>query len=333
MGYRVSTESRNGRRVHRLHDESSGASASVLPSYGFNLFDLQLPVAGKVRRVLDAAADFAENPRSAGRNGIPILFPYPNRVRAGRYEFGGKTYELPVALAPNAIHGFALDAVWDVIEHKATDTEATITGQYQISRNTPAMAARWPADAILQVRYGLSGRRLTMTTTVTNPTNLDLPYGFGIHPYFRLPFASDGDLSATRVILPAAEYWVLDAFLPTGERRPVDQRLDFRNGQPMKGLKLDDVLTGLGFEGERCVCRLVDLAQRSELRLGFDRTFRELVVYTPPGPGNVISLEPYTQTTDAINLAARGIDAGLRVLKHGKSQTMTITFETGEVSA
>lgn len=330
MAYRVSTEAHGGRTVLQLHDEASGASASVLPSYGFNLFDLQLPAAGEVRKVLDAAPDFADNPRSAGRNGIPILFPYPNRVRGGRYQFGGKEYELPRTNGSNAIHGFALDTAWDVVEHKATDTEATITGQYQISRNSPAMAAHWPADAVLQVRYGLSGRRLTMTTTVTNPTDLDLPYGFGIHPYFRLPLAAGGDLSQTRVILPASQYWVLSEFLPTGERRGVDERLDFRKGQPMKGLKLDDVLTGLGFDGEGCVCRLVDLALRSEVRLGFDRTFRELVVYTPPGDGRVISLEPYTQTTDAINLASRGVDGGLRVLKHGKSQTMTITFATSD---
>jgi aldose 1-epimerase len=42
----------------------------------------------------------------------------------------------------------------------------------------------------------------------------------------------------------------------------------------------------------------------------------------------VISLEPYTQTTDAINLAARGVDGGLRILGHGKTETLTITFET-----
>ena len=39
---------------HHLHDDDTGASASVLPSYGFNLFDLKLPVAGQVRKVLFA---------------------------------------------------------------------------------------------------------------------------------------------------------------------------------------------------------------------------------------------------------------------------------------
>ena len=58
----------------------------------------------------------------------------------------------------------------------------------------------------------------------------------------------------------------------------------------MAGLKLDDVLTGLGFEGDRCVCRLVDDALGAEFRLGFDRHFRELVVFTPPfGGGTLIA--------------------------------------------
>ncbi len=96
----------------------------------------------------------------------------------------------------------------------------------------------------------------------------------------------------------------------------------------MNGLKLDDVLTGLDREGDHCVCRLEDLALKAEFRLSFDRTFREVVLFTPAGVGDVIAIEPYTQTTDAINLAARGVDGGLRVLGHGKTETMTILMET-----
>src|SRR5205085_5666266 len=110
--------------------------------------------------------------------------------------------------------------------------------------------------------------------------------------------------------------------------RPVDNRLDFREGQPLAGLKLDDVLTGLAFEGDRCTCRLVDRAAGAEVRLGFDRSFRELVLFTPPGEPGVISLEPYTQTTDAINLQARGVDAGLRVLRHDERTRLSIAVET-----
>jgi aldose 1-epimerase len=190
------------------------------------------------------------------------------------------------------------------------------------------MLMNWPTDAVLQVRYKLAGRTLTMTVTVNNPTAHDLPYGFGIHPYFRLPLAPGGDPEKTQVILPASKEWVLDQFLPTGERRPVEPRVDFRKGQPRKGLKLDDVLTDLAFEGDRCVCRLVDQNLKAEFRLSFDRNFRELVVYTPPREDDVISLEPYTQTTDAINLAGKGVDGGLRTLEHGGQDMMTIVMET-----
>jgi aldose 1-epimerase len=328
MASRVTSESRGGRTVYTLHDDATGASASVLPSYGFNLFDLRLPAAGKVRPIVDAFPDFAANPRSAGRNGVPILFPYPNRVKLGRFSFEGKVYELPINSGPHAIHGFAIDAPWDVVGTSTEGGEASITGRYQISKNTPEKLAHWPTDAVLQVRYGLAGHRLSMTVTVSNPTARNLPYGFGIHPYFRLPFPPGRDLDATRVVLPASRAWTLEGFIPTGETRPVDARLDFRKGQPRKGLKLDDVLTGLSFEGDRCVCRLVDLGLRSEFRLSFDRGFRELVVYTPPDAENVISLEPYTQTTDAVNLAARGVDGGLRVLGHDRSETLTLTMET-----
>lgn len=234
---------------------------------------------------------------------------------------------MPVAKPPNSIHGFAMNVAWDVVEQKATADEAYVVGRYQISKNSPQMSPYWPTDAVLQVRYGLSGRRLTMTVTVTNPTALELPYGFGIHPYFRLPLDPGGDPALTSVVLPAASYWVLSEFLPTGEIRPVDARIDFRKGQSRKGLKLDDVLTGIAFEGEHATCRLVDQALHAEFRLSFDRGFRELVVFTPAA-GGVIAVEPYTQTTDAINLDAKGIDAGLRRLGHNQQDTLVIVMET-----
>ena len=81
-------------------------------------------------------------------------------------------------------------------------------------------------------------------------------------------------------------------------------------------------------EGDRATCRLVDDNLKAEFHLSFDRGFRELVVYTPPRDDDVIALEPYTQTTDAVNLAARNVDGGLRVLGHGATESFTIVMET-----
>lgn len=330
MAHQIQTESVGGRDVYHLRDDATGASASILPSRGFNLFDLRLPAGpdGRARPIVVAAEGWAADPQKPSRHGIPVLFPFPNRIRDARYEFAGRAYELVPTKPPHAIHGFALEADWDVASAEADDAGARIVGRFRIAEHAPDALARWPSDAALEVRYTLSGRRLTLDATVSNPGEADLPWGFGIHPYFRLPFDPLGDRDRTRVVLPASRYWVLEDALPTGERRPVDDRLDFRAGRPIAGLALDDVLTGLEFEGDRCTCRLVDEALGSEFRIGFDRAFRELVVFTPAGPGGVIAVEPYTQTTDAIHLQARGIDAGLNVLRPGASAAMRITFET-----
>ena len=328
MAYRVSTQARGGGTVHLLHDDQTGASAAVLPSYGFNLFDLRLPAAGQVRRVVAAREGWEEAPDKPGRNGFPVLFPFPNRIRGGRYRFGGTDYTLPLNKPPHAIHGFAIDAPWEVVAHGADGTGAAITGRFQISRHAPAQRANWPADAILEMRYLLAGRRLDLQITVTNPSAEVLPFGLGFHPYFRLPLEPGGDQAQTRLVLPASKSWVQQDALPTGERREVDARLDFRRGQAVQGLELDDVLTDLSFDDDLCTCRFVDLSLGAELRLGFDRHFRELVVFTPPGPGGVIAVEPYTQTTDAIHLQERGVDAGLRVLGPGQAVLMHLFLET-----
>src|SRR5947209_4847393 len=62
MNGRVSTTTVGDRLVYHLHDEETGASASILPSYGFNLFDLRLPIGGAVRPVVASEQGWAEAP-------------------------------------------------------------------------------------------------------------------------------------------------------------------------------------------------------------------------------------------------------------------------------
>jgi aldose 1-epimerase len=327
--FRVSTTKSGGRDILRLHDDASGAEAAVLPSYGFNLFDLRLPAAGQPRPILSAYEDFASNPRDAGRNGWPVLFPFPNRINGGKYTFNNKSYSIPTGGRPWAIHGFAIDVPWEVVAHEATESGASVTGRYQLSRQSPNALESWPADAVLEMCYTLAGRKLTLHATVSNPTALKLPFGLGFHPYFRLPLADGASLEKTRVIIPASSYWQLADFIPTGRTLAVEPRLDFRAGQSMKGLSLDDVLTGVVHDTSgHAVCRLVDENLPCEVRLTVPRAIRELVLYTPPGPGGVISVEPYTCTTDAINLTNRSVDAGLRVLDHDERFELEITLET-----
>src|SRR5271166_1661547 len=139
MGHRIGAESRGRQTIHTLHDDESGASAAVLPSYGFNLFDLRLPLAGEVRPVLVTASDFADSPQSAAGNGIPILFPYPNRIRGGTYSFHGRTFKLPLNNGPNAIHGFAVDAPWEVRRRSKITFPKPLPSLYCLAENSPVI--------------------------------------------------------------------------------------------------------------------------------------------------------------------------------------------------
>lgn len=328
MSSQVRTELRGTSPVYVLEDTTAGSSACVLPGYGFNCFSFRVNVRGNRFEVIQADSRFAEDRPKASRNGIPILFPFPNRIRDGRFQFNGRAYELERnERGVNAIHGMVINRAWRVTDSTGdASNRATVAAEFQLSRDAVELTSRWPADFVLAMSYTLEGNRLTSRIRVTNPDTKPLPWGFGTHPYFRLPLATPGDESRCRVFTPASRLWLLDNLIPTGQRSPVPDAIDVRAGRSLAGLQLDHVFTDLEFREEWCTCRLVDESAGAELQVRFDRLFREAVLFTPANRG-AVCIEPYTCTTDAINLQPQGIDAGLRVLEPGESAEGTIVME------
>lgn len=125
------------------------------------------------------------------------------------------------------------------------------------------------------------------------------------------------------VTVAANKIWELEENLPTGKLLDIDEPRDLRHGRTLVGVQLDDVMTDLyaiAYDQEDRL-GLVGVVQHPTaermLTLWMGGDFRELVAFTPPHR-EAICLEPYTCTTDSINLAARGIDGGLRVLAPGE---------------
>jgi aldose 1-epimerase len=294
----------------------SGATAQILAEVGFNLFQLQLPVGSRTVDVFDAATDFAATGQSPNHNGIPLLFPFPNRIRGGRYTWQGREYVLDAVHQDgqgNAIHGLVIDRPWRVVHRD----ERAAHGQFQLSVDAPERRPLWPADFLIEVQYQLRNAALRCDVRVVNPDRVPLPFGFGTHPYFRVPLSAGSRRGDCLIQAPAAEEWELVGCLPTGKRLALSGRKDLREGQELEGLKLDDVLTGLPDDGEPIESIVMDPSAGLQVRQVFDSAFRELVVYTPPH-GRSVCLEPYTCTTDAIHLAERGIDGGWRTLAPGE---------------
>ena len=295
-----------------------GSTASVLPEYGFNCYEFRAQVGDRVIDVIDSSPDFPVQQQRASGNGIPILFPFPNRIRDGRYSWDSRDFEIPLSPdRPNAIHGFALDTPWRVIER----TENLVVGEWQLSRDDPERASAWPTDCLIQVAYELSGTTLHSRIRVRNPDTKPMPWGFGTHAYFCLPLGDDGSVDRCLIEAPVGKQWELEDFLPTGKLVPIPAGKDVSQGRYVRSATFDDVLTDVTPQADHIACTIMDEQSGLEVIQACDPRFREIVVYTPPDR-DAVCMEPYTCVTDAINLQQQGVDAGWQVLAPGE------TYET-----
>lgn len=322
VAYRITWQQRENDqgvdgRVAVLED-GQGSVLEVWPALGFNAYRWAV----QAHELLYADPDLFGNGKPT-RSGVPVLFPFPNRIRAGSFAWEQKRYNLPLTgdAGKSAIHGFACRSPWRVIDEGANGNSAWVTGEFQISRDAPSAVSLWPADARLRLTHRLMENRLRVEATVDGPGTDPLPFGLGYHPYFRLaPFGGEQAV----VLAPAQRFWELQENLPTGVQQPVAGPRDLRAGVPLAGLTLDDVLTDLpappadAVSGVGLLGVIRNPAGGAALRLYGSPDFRELVAFTPPHR-QAVCLEPYTCTTDAINLQQAGIDAGWKVLPPGQS--------------
>ncbi len=315
-----------------LNDPVTGSSAQIAAHLGFNCFDFTARVNDESIAVIHAADGFADGGKPPSHSGIPLLFPFPNRIRSGRYSWDGKDYELPESLvgyegAGNAIHGFCLDRPWRVV----TQTESSVTAVFQISKDAPERLPLWPTDAEIEICYSLNNACLRADIEVRNPSDKPLPWGFGTHAYFRLPLSSASDADKCTVFAPVKKTWELTGCLPTGKLLDPPAEAELDRSPYFGGLKVDDVYTAIESSGGVVECRVTDEQAGLQMVQRCDDSFREIVAFTPPW-ATAVCLEPYTCTTDAINLQQQGVDAGLQVLEPGGSWKGWIEIAVGTVA-
>ena len=104
------------------------------------------------------------------RFGVPVLFPSCGNPDNGVHIFDGKAY-------PMETHGFADLCAWEV-DSVGPD------GVTLALESTPLTKFLYPFDFTLLVNYNLEGNKATISLTVINEGNTDMPFSFGYHPYF-----------------------------------------------------------------------------------------------------------------------------------------------------
>jgi aldose 1-epimerase len=260
-------------------------------------------------QLLDLGRGVAVYAEQGKTMGIPLLYPWANRLSDRGYDAAGQRVTLPdpdgrYPIDPGGlpIHG-ALpgDLVWTASQPAPDRVHA------RLGWDGPALLELFPFEHEVEFEAIVSDGALSIVTTVVASGPEPVPVSFGFHPYLKLP---DSDRTRWHVELGAAQRLQLDGrMIPTGERIPLEPR-----SFELADSSWDDGLAGLDDPP-------VFAATADGLRLSvtFDEGFDSGQVYAPPGH-DFICFEPMTAPTDALNSGDR-----LRVLEPGQRHRTRFT--------
>ncbi|WP_267201527.1 aldose 1-epimerase family protein [Limosilactobacillus kribbianus] len=128
--------------------------------------------------------DYIWNGKEWGKH-APVLFPAIGRSNQDKYVLDGKTYEMPQ-------HGFVSDQDFTVSYH----TPNALALQLVANDETKAL---YPFDFKLTVVFTLLSTGLSVSFTVENDSDREMPYSLGSHPAFNVPINGDGKFADYQV--------------------------------------------------------------------------------------------------------------------------------------
>lgn len=249
---------------------------------------------------IDLVPSYAEDRTPPMGAGI-VLAPWPNRIRDGRWSHDGVEHQLAITepARSNAIHGLLRYTEYKPIARERDSVTLAATVYPQLG---------YPFLLGTAVHYELVADGLKVTHFVENLGADAAPVALGSHPYLKIGGVPTADLMLR---LDAASHIEVDErLLPTGEV-PVDgSEWDFRDGQRVGDLDLDDAFGEVASEGGQVLHSLTAPDGRS-VSIWADDEFEYVQVFTtrefPGEDGDVaIAVEPMTAPAEAFN-SGRGL--------------------------
>lgn len=265
----------------------SGDSMTIVPAFGANLLDLQF---GDI-----SVIDGYQTPEALVENAWGksiVLFPFPNRLRDGRYTHDGNAYQFPINNEDtnNAIHGFGYKTEMTVSEVKTTENEGILTCCYTHDGAHEA----YPFRFTFQITFILRGSSLDVEMTFTNNDSKVIPVGLGWHPYYRLSEKSDD----TFLQMPDCQLVAIDErMLPTGSKS------DFTDFQTLTQIKDGFLDNGFYLKNQTQNAAIILSSNVGKLTCWQETgagKWNFVQVFTPPHRKS-IAIEPMTCNVDAFN--------------------------------
>lgn len=200
-----------------LRNNKTQEYVSILPEMGGMLFQLELLINNNLTPLLDTYSSAEELIETLGGSFKgSFLFPFPNRIDAGRYNHNNTDNQLDVNFASenNAIHGLLFDKPFKLTSENESEEEHSIELTYLSDGNLKGYSYNFE----VAIRFTLNGTKgLTIESSAKNTDKLTIPVGFGWHPYFTL----NTEVDALELEFPSVEsFEVNERMLPTGSNKP-----------------------------------------------------------------------------------------------------------------
>ena len=285
--------------LEHIHISNNNLTAKIYPNLGGSLQEL---IVNRVNIIDGISNDNAGLHDYANSYKSSILFPFPNRIEDGTYEYMGLTHQLSVneVSVNNSIHGLVYNKEFKVTSMKSDENMATVALTY----HSNGLALGFPFAYELKLTYKISANgSLKLRFDIANIGNLPFPYGMGWHPYFKTEQFSTSTLS-----FPSKDFYACNERSLPIKTLASPLPATFK----MKDKKFDDA-----YSLHKSECSF----ESNSYKLHFDFDYPEgsyLQVYTPPH-GKSIAIEPMTCVANSFN---NGI--GLKELHTGKSDCWEI---------
>lgn len=310
--------------LYKLLDTVTEANAIIVPELGNNCLQFHALCGEKICKIINDLSFIEGLTAKPSRYGIPILFPWASTIANGEYQFSGKQYKVvPHANAKDFHHGFVNRMPWSVTRFQEGESFVSLTCEIQ-SSSCARYRSGFPWEFRFEITYILDKNGLSCETVIENESTETMPLFLGFHPYFAIEEISAKTRSKVRLDLSSVlkEYQlkkILSDPPPTGNvTEQVDDKLKNPLGIPMKDTNFNNVYYTNARDKGKLTTGYINPDKGYKIQLEATSDFETLVVFNPQDRA-AVSLEPWTATVDAFNLASRGIpDSGIKTIAPGK---------------
>jgi aldose 1-epimerase len=275
-----------------------------------------------IRKPFADVAAFKASP--GGMSGVPLLWPFANRLDEQAFWANGQKYSFDLSLGNTGtgaipIHGFTHGSTdWTHLETRSDATGAWTTSRLDFYKN-PQYMKQFPFANTVTITYRVADGMLEVRTRIDNLSKDPMPVAVGFHPYFQL---TDSNREEWTISIGAKTHWLLnDQTIPTGETEPVSKQFRDPKNIPVKDVYLDDIYTDLDRDGQgRGTVSVRGRKQQLDVMIG--PNFKTILVLsrvgTPPTPApGTVAFEPMAGISNSMNLAQKGLYKDLQSVAPG----------------